>query len=188
MGFTSGIAVLIFSTQIKDAVVADGMVDDKHDSNQELMAQGLANIVSPLFGGIAATSAIARTATNVKSGARSPISGVIHAVTLLVIILAAAPLAKFIPLPAHRRNTDPCATSLVFRPSRPPTHCTTRSRNWMRPARNSEAHSKAPSKSSTHRRIPAVDICNRQAKMIVSPQGESNGHRDSNLRREGTTA
>src|SRR4030095_12540472 len=80
------------------AVVADGMVDDRHDSNQELMAQGLANIVSPFFGGIAATSAIARTATNVKSGARSPISGMIHAVTLLVIILAAAPLAKFIPL------------------------------------------------------------------------------------------
>jgi SulP family sulfate permease len=74
------------------------MVDDRHDSNQELMAQGLANIVSPLFGGIAATGAIARTATNVKCGARTPMAGIIHAVTLLVIILAAAPLAKFIPL------------------------------------------------------------------------------------------
>jgi len=74
------------------------MVDDRHDSNQELMAQGLANIISPLFGGIAATSAIARTATNIKSGARSPIAGIIHALTLLVIILAAAPMAKFIPL------------------------------------------------------------------------------------------
>ena len=92
------IALLAAIESLLCAVVADGMVDDKHDSNQELMAQGLANIVSPLFGGIAATSAIARTATNVKSGARSPISGVIHAVTLLVIILAAAPLAKFIPL------------------------------------------------------------------------------------------
>jgi SulP family sulfate permease len=80
------------------AVVADGMVDDRHDSNQELMAQGLANIVSPLFGGIAATSAIARTATNVKSGARSPLAGIVHALTLLVIVLVAAPLAKFIPL------------------------------------------------------------------------------------------
>ncbi len=80
------------------AVVADGMVDDRHDSNQELMAQGLANIVSPLFGGIAATGAIARTATNVKSGARTPVAGIIHAFTLLLVILAAAPLAKFIPL------------------------------------------------------------------------------------------
>ena len=62
------------------------------------MAQGLANIVSPLFGGIAATSAIARTATNVKSGARSPVAGMVHALTLLIIILAAAPWAKFIPL------------------------------------------------------------------------------------------
>src|SRR5207247_9279464 len=79
-------------------VVADGMIDDRHDSNQELMAQGLANIVSPLFGGIAATGAIARTATNVKCGARTPIAGMIHALTLLVIILAAAPLAQFIPL------------------------------------------------------------------------------------------
>ena len=92
------IALLAAIESLLCAVVADGMVDDRHDSNQELMALGLANIVSPLFGGIAATSAIARTATNVKSGARSPIAGVIHALTLLVIVLAAAPLAKFIPL------------------------------------------------------------------------------------------
>ncbi len=92
------IAVLAAIESLLCAVVADGMVDDRHDSNQELMAQGLANIISPLFGGIAATSAIARTATNVKSGARSPIAGMIHALTLLVIILAAAPLARFIPL------------------------------------------------------------------------------------------
>jgi SulP family sulfate permease len=92
------IALLAAIESLLCAVVADGMVDDRHDSNQELMAQGLANIVSPLFGGIAATSAIARTATNVKSGARTPVAGVIHALTLLVIILAAAPLAKFIPL------------------------------------------------------------------------------------------
>lgn len=92
------IALLAAIESLLCAVVADGMVDDRHDANQELMAQGLANIVCPLFGGIAATGAIARTATNVKSGARTPVAGMIHAVTLLVIILAAAPLARFIPL------------------------------------------------------------------------------------------
>jgi SulP family sulfate permease len=94
------IALLAAIESLLCAVVADGMVDDRHDSNQELMAQGLANIVSPLFGGIAATSAIARTATNIKSGARTPIAGIIHALTLLAIILAAAPLARFVPLAA----------------------------------------------------------------------------------------
>jgi SulP family sulfate permease len=94
------IALLAAIESLLCAVVADGMIDDRHDSNQELMAQGLANIVSPLFGGIAATGAIARTATNVKSGARSPVSGLIHALTLLAILLVAAPLAKFIPLAA----------------------------------------------------------------------------------------
>jgi SulP family sulfate permease len=92
------IALLAAIESLLCAVVADGMVDDRHDPNQELMAQGLANIVCPLFGGMAATSAIARTATNVKSGARSPIAGMVHALTLLFIILAAAPLARFIPL------------------------------------------------------------------------------------------
>ena len=92
------IALLAAIESLLCAVVADGMVDDRHDSNQELMAQGIANIVSPLFGGIAATGAIARTATNVKSGARSPVAGIVHAGTLLAILLVAAPLAKFIPL------------------------------------------------------------------------------------------
>src|SRR5207237_5601048 len=92
------IALLAAIESLLCAVVADGMIDDRHDSNQELIAQGLANIISPLFGGIAATGAIARTATNVKSGARSPVAGIVHAVTLLAIILAAAPLAKFVPL------------------------------------------------------------------------------------------
>jgi SulP family sulfate permease len=92
------IALLAAIESLLCAVVADGMVDDRHDSNQELMAQGLANMVSPLFGGIAATGAIARTATNVKCGGRTPVAGIIHALTLLAIILAAAPLAKFIPL------------------------------------------------------------------------------------------
>jgi sulfate permease, SulP family len=92
------IALLAAIESLLCAVVADGMIDDRHDSNQELMAQGIANIVSPLFGGIAATSAIARTATNVKSGARSPVAGIVHSLTLLLIILVAAPTAKFIPL------------------------------------------------------------------------------------------
>ena len=92
------IALLAAIESLLCAVVADGMVDDRHDANQELIAQGLANIVSPLFGGIAATGAIARTATNVKSGARTPVAGMVHAVTLLMIILVAAPLAKFVPL------------------------------------------------------------------------------------------
>lgn len=92
------IALLAAIESLLSAVVADGMIDDRHDSNQELMAQGLANIASPLFGGIAATGAIARTATNVKNGGRTPIAGIIHALALLVILLVAAPLAKFIPL------------------------------------------------------------------------------------------
>jgi SulP family sulfate permease len=92
------IALLAAIESLLCAVVSDGMVDDRHDSNQELMAQGLANIVCPIFGGIAATGAIARTATNVKSGGRSPVAGIIHALTLLIIVLVAAPLAKFIPL------------------------------------------------------------------------------------------
>ena len=92
------IALLAAIESLLCAVVADGMVDDRHDANQELIAQGLANIVSPLFGGIAATGAIARTATNVKSGARTPVAGMVHALTLLVIILVAAPMARFVPL------------------------------------------------------------------------------------------
>jgi sulfate permease, SulP family len=92
------IALLAAIESLLCAVVADGMIDDRHDSNQELTAQGLANICSPLFGGIAATGAIVRTAINVKSGARTPVAGIIHALTLLIILLAAAPLARFIPL------------------------------------------------------------------------------------------
>ncbi|MCL4787168.1 MAG: sulfate permease [Verrucomicrobia bacterium] len=92
------IALLAAIESLLCCVVADGMIDDRHDSNQELMAQGIANIASPLFGGIAATGAIARTATSVKCGARSPVAGIVHAFTLLVIVLVAAPLAKSIPL------------------------------------------------------------------------------------------
>ena len=80
------------------ARVADGMIDDRHDPNQELMAQGIANLVSPLFGGIAATGTIARTVTNVRAGGRTPIAGIVHALTLAAIVLIAAPLASHIPL------------------------------------------------------------------------------------------
>lgn len=82
------------------ARVADAMTDDRHDPNQELMGQGVANFVVPFFGGIPATGTIARTVTNIKSGAVSPVAGIVHALTLLVVILAAAPLAGDIPLAA----------------------------------------------------------------------------------------
>jgi SulP family sulfate permease len=81
------------------AVVADNMSGDRHKPDVELVAQGLANLVSPMFGGIPATGAIARTATNIRSGATSPVAGIVHALTLLAIVLAAAPLARYIPLP-----------------------------------------------------------------------------------------
>lgn len=92
------VALLAALESMLSAVVADGMTGDRHNPNVELVAQGLANIASPLFGGIPATGAIARTATNIRSGARSPVSGMIHALTLLVILLVAAPLASYIPL------------------------------------------------------------------------------------------
>ncbi|HEX3894510.1 MAG TPA: SulP family inorganic anion transporter [Terracidiphilus sp.] len=92
------VAMLAALESMLSAVVADGMTGDRHNPNVELVAQGLANIASPVFGGIPATGAIARTATNIRSGARSPISGIIHALTLLVILLVAAPLASYIPL------------------------------------------------------------------------------------------
>ena len=82
------------------ARVADGMIGDRHDPNQELMAQGAANFLSPLFGGIAVTGTIARTMTNVRSGARSPVAGIVHAVTLFLVLVALAPAAAYIPLSA----------------------------------------------------------------------------------------
>ena len=94
------IAILAALESLLSAVVADGMVDDTHDSNMELIAQGAGNILSGLFGGIPATGAIARTAANVKSGGRSPIAGMVHAITLLLIMLLLMPLAKLIPMTA----------------------------------------------------------------------------------------
>jgi sulfate permease, SulP family len=92
------IALLGSIESLLSAVVADGMIGGRHRSNMELVAQGGANILSALFGGIPATGAIARTATNVKNGGRTPIAGIVHALTLLAIMLVAAPLAGKIPL------------------------------------------------------------------------------------------
>ncbi|MCX4186725.1 SulP family inorganic anion transporter [Methylophaga sp. OBS4] len=94
------IAMLGSIESLLSAVVADGMAGTRHNSNQELIGQGLANIVSPLFGGFAATGAIARTATNIRNGGTSPISGIIHSATLVAILLFLAPLASHIPLAA----------------------------------------------------------------------------------------
>lgn len=92
------IAVLGGIESLLSAVVADGMTNSRHHSNRELVGQGVANIVTPLFGGIPATGAIARTATNIKNGAVSPISGIIHGVMVLLILVLFAPLASQIPL------------------------------------------------------------------------------------------
>jgi len=92
------IALLGAIESLLSAVVADGMAGTRHDSNQELVGQGIANIAAPLFGGFAATGAIARTATNIRNGATSPLSGIVHAVTLVLIVLLFAPLAAYIPL------------------------------------------------------------------------------------------
>ncbi len=92
------VALLAAVESLLSAVVADSMSGTRHNSNVELVAQGIANMASPLFGGIPATGAIARTATNIRSGARSPLAGMIHALTLLIIVMAAAPLARFVPL------------------------------------------------------------------------------------------
>lgn len=92
------IALLGAIESLLSARVADGQVDDRHDPNQELFGQGIANIAASLFGGFAATGAIARTATNIRSGGRTPVAGIIHAVTLLLIVLIAAPLAVHVPL------------------------------------------------------------------------------------------
>ena len=91
------VAMLGAIESLMSAMVGDRMSGD-HESNVELVAQGLTNIAAPLFGGLPATGAIARTATNIRSGAQTPVAGVVHAVTLLVILVFAAPLASYIPL------------------------------------------------------------------------------------------
>ena len=93
------IAVLAAVESLLSCVVADGMIGSRHNSNMELIAQGAGNICSALFGGIPATGAIARTAANIKNGGRTPISGMVHAVVLLAVLLALMPLANYIPMP-----------------------------------------------------------------------------------------
>jgi len=92
------IAMLSAIESLLSAVVTDGMLGTRHDSNQELIGQGLANVLSPLFGGIAATGALARTATSARNGATGPLAGIVHALTLLLVLLLLAPLASRIPL------------------------------------------------------------------------------------------
>lgn len=92
------ISILGAIESLLSATVADGVIGDHHDSNTELVAQGLANIASPLFGGIPATGAIARTMTNINNGGKTPVAGIIHAVVLLLIFLFLMPLAKYIPM------------------------------------------------------------------------------------------
>ncbi|MCI5709997.1 MAG: sulfate permease [Prevotella sp.] len=92
------IAILGAIESLLSATVADGVIGDHHDSNTELIGQGIANIASPLFGGIPATGAIARTMTNINNGGRTPVSGIVHAVVLLLIFLFLMPLAQYIPM------------------------------------------------------------------------------------------
>ena len=100
--FPSAIAIALLASieSLLSAVVADGMIGGRHRSNMELVAQGMANVASPVFGGIPATGAIARTALNVRSGGRTPVAGMVHALTVLVILFALAPLAVLIPMAA----------------------------------------------------------------------------------------
>lgn len=93
------IAVLAAIESLLSCVVADGMIDSKHNSNMELVAQGIGNISSALFGGIPATGAIARTAANAKNGGRTPISGMVHAIVLLLVLLILMPYEALIPMP-----------------------------------------------------------------------------------------
>lgn len=99
IGPAATIAILGAIESLLSATVADGVTGDKHDSNQELIGQGLANIASPIFGGIPATGAIARTMTNINNGGRTPVAGIVHAIVLLLIFLFLMPLAQYIPMP-----------------------------------------------------------------------------------------
>jgi SulP family sulfate permease len=94
------VAMLGAIESLMSAVVSDRMSNDRHNPNVELIGQGVANIISPMFGGLPATGAIARTATNIRAGAQSPVAGMIHALTLLCVLIFAAPLASYIPMAA----------------------------------------------------------------------------------------
>ena len=93
------IAMLGAIESLLSAMVADGVIGDKHNSNTELIAQGIANIASPLFGGIPATGAIARTMTNINNGGKTPVAGLIHAAVLLLVLLLLGRLVGLIPMP-----------------------------------------------------------------------------------------
>ena len=95
MGPAFTIAALGAIESLLSAMVADGMTDTRHDPNQELVAQGIANLICPIAGGITSTGAIARTAANIRSGGRTPVAGIIHALVLLAAIFLAAPLGQF---------------------------------------------------------------------------------------------
>ena len=98
VGPAFAIAMLGAIESLLSAVVSDGMAGTKHDSNQELIGQGIANVLSPIFGGIAATGAIARTATNIRTGGTSPLAGLVHSLTLLLVLVCLAPLAVDVPI------------------------------------------------------------------------------------------
>ena len=100
LGPATTIALLGAIESLLSAVVADGLADDRHDSNTELVAQGIANLTTPFFGGLPVTGAIARTSANVKAGGRSPVAGMVHSVTLLLIVLFFAPFARYVPMGA----------------------------------------------------------------------------------------
>src|SRR5208283_836033 len=100
LGPAMTVAMLGAIESLMSAVVSDRMSNDRHNPNVELVAQGVANVVSPMFGGLPATGAIARTATNIRAGAKTPVAGMIHALTLLAILLFAAPLVSYIPMAA----------------------------------------------------------------------------------------
>ncbi len=92
------VALLAAVESLLSAVVADSLIGDRHNSNAELLAQGVANVLVPMVGGIPVTGAIARTATNFRSGGRTPVAGIVHALTLLAFVLLLAPLAVHVPL------------------------------------------------------------------------------------------
>src|SRR5690606_20728547 len=98
VGPAFAIAMLGAIESLLSAVVADGMSNTRHHSNQELIGQGIANVLTPMFGGIAATGAIARTATNIRNGGNSPLAGIVHVATLILVLVALAPLAVHVPL------------------------------------------------------------------------------------------
>jgi SulP family sulfate permease len=127
IGPAFAIAMLGAIESLLSAVVADGMTGDAHDPDQELVGQGLANLVTPLFGGFAATGAIARTATNVRNGGRSPVAGIVHSATVLLVVLFLAPYAAHVPLAclaailfhvAWRMSEAPAVARLVRRGGR----------------------------------------------------------------------